>query len=110
MRASVTAIFAAFVIAAATGPAAADKNMGDLKGDGYSCVRVSVNFIECTKKGGTTYWCTDAGVCEAKARRAVDVDSIRAPTSGVFDPGTSTSPSPRGPMGQARPFAPAVRQ
>jgi hypothetical protein len=37
----------------------------DLEGQGYSCDLVSTGFWECTKPGGTTYWC-DAGSCQPK--------------------------------------------
>lgn len=48
--------------------------------DGYTCVRVSVNFIECTKKGSKTYWCDDAGKCEqAPARQTRPKDPNRGP-------------------------------
>lgn len=49
-------------------PALAEKK-ADLQKDGYKCVRVSVNFIECTKAGSPTYWCDDAGNCQAKPAR-----------------------------------------
>ena len=39
---------AMFAAAVATSPALADKPKKDLTDAGYSCVRVSVNFIECT--------------------------------------------------------------
>ena len=35
-----------------------------LKEAGYSCARVSLNFIECTKPGEPTFWCTDNGSCQ----------------------------------------------
>lgn len=109
MRASLIVVLAAAATATMTLPAAADTKKDTLTNDGYKCVRVAVNFIECTKEGSPTYWCTDAGVCEAKPRRAVDSDSVRAPTNGILDPGPR--PSPRGPKaGQALPTAPAVRQ
>lgn len=41
----------------------AGKTKKDLESDGYTCVRVSVNFIECTKSGSDTYWCSDDGTC-----------------------------------------------
>lgn len=37
----------------------------DLEGQGYSCSLVSVGFWECTKPGGTTYWC-DVSSCQPK--------------------------------------------
>jgi hypothetical protein len=36
-----------------------------LKGQGYTCEYVATGFWECTKPGGTTYWC-DAGSCQPK--------------------------------------------
>ena len=61
-------------------PAAAGKPKKDLVDNGYKCVRVAVNFLECTKDGAPTYWCDDAGNCEAKARRPIrPLDGI-APT------------------------------
>jgi hypothetical protein len=36
-----------------------------LEADGYSCELVSTGFWECTKAGGTTYWC-DTGSCQPK--------------------------------------------
>jgi hypothetical protein len=56
----------ALAIAAVTSPAAAGKKKTELETDGYKCERVSVNFIECTKEGSPTYWCDDAGTCQAK--------------------------------------------
>lgn len=49
------AVAATFAMAVATSPALADKPKKDLTDAGYSCVRVSVNFIECTKTGSPTY-------------------------------------------------------
>lgn len=46
-------------------PAGTGKTTDDLKKDGYTCVTVSTGFLECTKPGGDTYWCsssTDCGV------------------------------------------------
>jgi hypothetical protein len=49
-----------------TGQGGAGKTIKELKDDGYSCERVGVNFIECTKKDAPDYWCDDAGQCQAK--------------------------------------------
>lgn len=48
----------------------AGKTRKQLEDDGYSCVRVSVNFIECTKNGSKTYWCDDGGACAPAPRKA----------------------------------------
>jgi hypothetical protein len=97
MRNRVTfGIFAAVAVAVALStPALAGKKKSDLVG--YTCVRVAVNFIECTKDGETTYWCDDAGNCEAKPAR-VRHDNFRAPLhEGLLEatPGLGTNP-PRG--------------
>jgi hypothetical protein len=60
--------------------------MDDLKKGGYSCERVSVNFIECTKPGSSTYWCTDNGECQ-QARKHV---TLPGQLPGAADPGRST--------------------
>lgn len=53
---------------------------GDLEGDGYTCSLVSVGFWECTKPGGTTYWC-DTGSCQPKPR--VQQPKTRLPRADV---------------------------
>lgn len=75
------ALFAAALFAASTVADAAfarqisqngsGKTRKELEDDGYSCVRVSVNFIECTKNGSKTYWCDDFGTCEPAPRKAM---------------------------------------
>ena len=49
-------------------PAAAETKSNLVK-SGYKCVRVSVNFTECTKTDSTTQWCDDKGNCQAKPRK-----------------------------------------
>ena len=86
-------LVAAFVWATS---ALAGKPKKDLTDSGYSCVRVAVNFIECTKSGSPTYWCDDAGNCEAKAR--VKPGAAAPPKAGgvlEVDPGSSD----KGPKG-----------
>ncbi len=75
---------AMFAAAVATSPALADKPKKDLTDAGYSCVRVSVNFIECTKTGSPTYWCDDAGNCQQKVRVKPGADAV-APKKGVLE-------------------------
>ena len=50
-------------------PAGAGKTMKELQGAGYKCERVATNFIECTKPGQPTYWCTNDGTCEQAPAR-----------------------------------------
>ncbi len=73
-------------------PACAGKPKKDLTDSGYSCVRVGVNFIECTKDGSPTYWCDDAGNCEQKVR-VKPKDAVKIPEKGVLevDPGSGSS-------------------
>jgi len=47
------------------GPMGTGTTKSDLESQGYSCELVSVGFWECTKSGGTTYWC-DSGSCQPK--------------------------------------------
>lgn len=61
--------------------------MDELKKGGYTCERVSVNFIECTKDGSPTYWCTDNGECQQQARRHV---TFPGQLPGAADPGRPT--------------------
>jgi hypothetical protein len=94
-------LISAMVLFAALGaaPAFAGKPKKDLTDGGYTCVRVAVNFIECTKSGSPTYWCDDAGNCEAKAR--VKPGAAAAPKAGgVLDvnPGL-TGKGPKEPSG-----------
>jgi hypothetical protein len=108
MRASIIYILAALAAGMYISPAAAaGKKQVDLRGDGYKCVRVSVNFIECTKDGAPTYWCTDAGVCEQAPSRVGNGGNARAPTSGVLD--TRPRPSQRRFERQMVPPAPVGR-
>lgn len=89
LRFSWKLVAAAFAAAVAASPALADKPKKDLTDAGYSCVRVSVNFIECTKTGSPTYWCDDAGNCQQKARVKPGAGAA-APKKGVLevDPGS----------------------
>ena len=47
-----------------------------LKADGYTCEYVATNFWECTKPGGTTYWC-DATSCQPKPMTTGGVKGIK---------------------------------
>jgi hypothetical protein len=47
-----------------------------LKADGYTCEYVATNFWECTKPGGTTYWC-DATSCQPKPLKSGGVKGIK---------------------------------
>lgn len=99
MRSSfVMTIAATFVltVGASSTPALAGKPKKDLVDSGYTCVRVGVNFIECTKSGSTTYWCDDSGNCEAKARTRPKAE--RAPNADVkeIDPKTGGNKGPAG--------------
>jgi hypothetical protein len=64
------------IIGLATSPLLALQNNGGggtemdgLKNKGYTCERAGVNFLVCSKSGETTYWCTDAGDCEAAPKK-----------------------------------------
>lgn len=97
MRPSIVMTIAAalvLAVAALPTPAAAGKKKSELETDGYKCERVSVNFIECTKAGSPTYWCDDAGTCQAK-RPKPEVD-----TGGqvVKPKSNETSANPKGPQ------------
>jgi len=85
---STAGLLAAAVLVTA-GPASADKPKKDLTDAGYTCVRVAVNFIECTKKGSKTYWCDDTGSCQPKPR-VKPRDAVKVPEKGVIevDPGS----------------------
>ena len=103
-------LISAMVLFAAVGaaPAFAGKPKKDLTDGGYTCVRVAVNFIECTKSGSPTYWCDDAGNCEAKAR--VKPGAAAAPKAGgvlEVDPGSSDK-GPKG-SGGAGAVAPKLK-
>lgn len=57
-----------------------------LEKDGYKCELVGVGFWECTKSGGTTYWC-DTGSCQPKPRRQPGVFKPKLPMGDrVFSP------------------------
>lgn len=63
------------------------KTMQDLKDAGYTCERVATNFIECTKSGESTYWCTDDGTCEQAPARS-------GPRGGLKQTGAALNDSP----------------
>jgi len=64
------------------GPGGSGKSMDDLINDGYSCEHVATGFWECTKKGGSTYWCDASGQCESV--RTIDPRrQIAAPRGGA---------------------------
>jgi hypothetical protein len=65
---SLFAALAAPAFARDNGAAGATVTKEGLEGDGYTCSVVSTGFWECTKPGGTTYWC-DAGSCQPKPFR-----------------------------------------
>jgi hypothetical protein len=65
-----TALLVASMAIAAPALAMDNNPMGtttkaSLEADGYTCELVGVGFWECTKAGGTTYWC-DTGSCQPK--------------------------------------------
>ncbi len=79
MTSKFSAFFSASVLiiaVAASAPALARDNnlpMGgktktELKADGYTCVRVSTGFEECTKKDSPTYWCSGESCEQAPTR------------------------------------------
>ena len=55
----------------------------ELEQAGYTCEVVSVNFMECTKAGEKTYWCT-GHTCEAKPRRVPTKPNL----GGIYRPPT----------------------
>lgn len=74
MTKTLKARFTALVVAVAlvspamaldSAPMGTGKTRADLEKDGYKCELVATGFWECTKEGGTTYWC-DAGSCQPK--------------------------------------------
>jgi hypothetical protein len=58
-----------------------------LKADGYTCEYVATNFWECTKPGGTTYWC-DAGSCQPKPMRTGGVKGLKFNAGTLSNLGT----------------------
>jgi hypothetical protein len=68
-RGAAVAVLGAAVLAVGTTPVHAldsptadtDTSQDDLKKKGYKCEVVATDFIECTKDGETTYWCSDRG-------------------------------------------------
>jgi len=68
----IAAVVAAIVLVTAiTGPAQANVKAPtpeSLEEDGYTCEVVATKFLECTKKGSTTYWCS-SGTCIPKPRQ-----------------------------------------
>jgi hypothetical protein len=101
---AITTVAAFMLIAAAiavptTSLAATSVTSGDLKSQGYTCVRVSVNFWECTKSGAPTYWCTDNGQCQKAPTRSVYNTRIVAPPAPINS--TNPPPKPVNPVVQA---------
>jgi len=47
-----------------------------LKADGYTCEYIATNFWECTKPGGTTYWC-DSTSCQPKPFKTGGIKGIK---------------------------------
>ena len=68
-RATAVTALSAAVLAMGTAPVHAldsptgdtDTSQDDLKKKGYKCEVVATDFIECTKDGEKTYWCSDRG-------------------------------------------------
>lgn len=58
-------------------------NIDALKKDGYACEVVSAGFVECTKNGSPTYWCT-SGTC-TQAPKVMRPPTSRLP-SDVYKP------------------------
>ena len=61
LGAAVMAVGAAPVHALDSPTGGTDTSQDDLKKKGYKCEVVATDFIECTKDGETTYWCSDRG-------------------------------------------------
>lgn len=58
-------------------------DINDLKKGGYACEVVSAGFVECTKNGSPTYWCT-SGTC-TQAPKVMRPPTSRIP-SDVYKP------------------------
>ena len=87
----------ALAVAGLSTPALAGIKKTDLP-SGYTCERVGVNFIECTKPGSPTYWCDDAGNCEAKPKKTIPKDIV-GPKGGVLEVDPGSSGGKKGPTG-----------
>lgn len=69
----------------------ADVTVKSLKDKGYKCETVSVGFVECTKTGKTTQWCS-GGKCVDKPLRGNSYTRSTAPNNAgvVLDPSAYT--------------------
>jgi len=68
-------------------PAGAGKTMKELQDAGYKCERVATNFIECTKPGEPSYWCTNDGTCEQAPSRSVPQGGLQTQVGVSDSPG-----------------------
>lgn len=99
-------IAASLVFGFAASPAMAEQNddtpaevtVKSLKADGYKCETVSIGFVECTKAGETTQWCS-SGTCVDKPRRTSPIHRHTAPNGG----GVFIEPSSYTPISDAKP-------
>jgi hypothetical protein len=77
------AVAAVLLLAAPAAPAHAVQNNGggetvtieSLEKQGYKCEVVSVGFVECTKKGEKTYWCS-RGSCAPAPRTTTSTNPL----------------------------------
>lgn len=74
-----------------------------LEADGYKCTTVSVGFVECTKAGKTTYWCS-SGVCTPKPRTGPGTEFRDRPVTSH----QQLAPDPGGPIPIPLPNTPSA--
>lgn len=113
MRLSLLMTTTAVLILAVAGlstSAVAGKPKKDLTDSGYKCVRVGVNFIECTKDGSPTYWCDDAGNCEAKPARAKPGDAAAPKGERILEVIPGSSKGTKGSAGTGTTVKPTLRK
>jgi len=97
--AAVTALSAA-ALAMASAPAHAlanstggtDTSQDDLKKKGYKCEVVATDFIECTKDGETTYWCSNRGKTCIKKPLSLRPSSPTRPLAATFSVALAPQP------------------
>ena len=91
LSAAVLAMGTAPVHALNTSPGGTDTSQDDLKKKGYKCEVVATDFIECTKDGETTYWCSDSGKkCIPKPLKRPS--SPRLPLAPTIGPALAAQP------------------
>lgn len=113
MRLSLITTTTAVLLLAVAGlstSAVAGKPKKDLTDSGYKCVRVGVNFIECTKDGSPTYWCDDAGNCEAKPARVKPGDAAAPKGGGVLEVNPGSGKGTKGSAGSGTTVKPMLRK